>query len=171
MLDRVTLLTIVKNAQHIAASRTKRSPLVVELNSSLKPVEINVTPVIASNPAIAFFGLISSFKIRIARRAVNIIEVLERTEALEDVVNLCPKNWHIKPIVFKKPSNAIELFLRIENFLSEKRIIRNAKKEAKANLIYKRSRGSENFKAYLIIGKEVLQRNEEIRIKTTLSIF
>lgn len=170
MLERVTLLAIVKTAQHIAESRIKKSPLVVELNSSLKPVEINVTPVIASNPAIAFFKLILSFKITMARSAVNIIDVLERTEAFEDVVNLCPKNWHMKPIVFKKPRNAIELFLSIENFFSDKIIIKNAVKEAKANLIYKRSRGSENFRAYLIIGKEVLQRNEEIRIKITFSI-
>lgn len=170
-LERVTLLTIVKIAQHMAESKTKRSPLVVELNSNLKPVEINVTPVMASNPAIAFLELIFSFKIIMARNAVNIIDVLERTEALEDVVNLCPKNWNMKPRVFKKPRRAIEPFLRIDNFLSEARAIKAAKKEAKANLIYKRSRGPENFNAYLIIGKEVLQRNEEIRIKITLSIF
>ncbi len=91
-LERVTLLKIVKIAQHMAEIKTKRSPLVVELNSNLKPVEINVTPVMASNPAIAFFKLIFSFKIIMARNAVNIIDVLERTEALEDVVNLCPKN-------------------------------------------------------------------------------
>lgn len=170
VLERVILLTIVKTAQHIAESRTKKSPLVVELNFSLKPVEINTTPVIASNPAIAFFKLTFSFRIRIARIAVNIIDVLERTEAFEDEVNLCPKNWQRKPRVFKKPSNAIEPFLRIESFFSDRRSIKNENKEAKANLTYKRSMGLENFRAYLIVGKEVLQRNEEIRIKITLSI-
>lgn len=67
--------------------------------------------------------------------------------------------------MFKRPRNAMELFFKIENFLSDISIIKIAKKEAKANLINKRSRGSENSRAYLIIGKEVLQRNEAMRTR------
>lgn len=64
----------------------------------------------------------------------------------------------------------MEGFFKTMNFLSVKRIIIIAKKEAKANLINKRSRGLENLKAYLIIGKDVLQRKEDIRIKIILSM-
>ncbi len=161
---------IVKNAQHIAERRINKSPFVVMLNSNLKPVEIKVIPAIVSNPAMAFLKSAFSFKIRMARKALNIIDVLERTEALEDVVNFCPKNWDIKPRMFKIPRNAMEPFFRIENFLSMKRIIRIVKKNAKANLMNKRSRGLENLRAYLIIGKEVLHKNEDMRIKIIFSI-
>lgn len=161
----------VKTPQHMAEIRISKSPFVADVSSSLKPVDIKVIPIMASSPESAFIRLILSFKIRIARKIVKIMDVLERTEAFADVVSFCPKNWDIKPNMFKRPRNATELFFKIENFLSDISIIKIAKKEAKANLINKRSRGFENFRAYLIIGKEVLQRNEAMRIKIILSIF
>ncbi len=169
-MERAILFVIVKNAQHVAERRINKSPFVVMPNLNWKPVEIRVIPTKAINPARAFLRVTFSLRIRIARIAVKITDVLERTEALEDVVNLCPKNWNIKPRVFKIPSNAIEPFFRIENFLSVKIIIRTVKKEAKANLINKRSRGLENLREYLIIGKEVLHKKEDIRIKIIFSI-
>jgi hypothetical protein len=87
------------------------------------------------------------------------------------VVNLCPKNWNIKPRTFRSPRNTIERFFKIENPFFVEIIIKIPNKDAKANLMNKRSKGFENLKAYLIIGKEVLHRKEEISNKIKLSIF
>lgn len=73
--------------------------------------------------------------------------------------------------MFNNPRIIMERFFNRLNFLSVERIIKIAKNEAKANLIKRRSIGLENLKAYLIIGKEVLHRKEDIRIKSILCIF
>lgn len=88
VLERVTLLVMVKKAQQMAESRIKKSPFVEMLTSSLKPVEINTIPTMANRPARDFFQFIFSLRIKMARNAVNIKDVLERTDAFDDVVNL-----------------------------------------------------------------------------------
>lgn len=92
VFERVTLLVIVNSAQQIAESKIKKSPLVEILISNLKPVEIKTIPVKARTPARTLLQFIFSLSKKMARNAVNIIDVFERTEALEEVVNLCPKN-------------------------------------------------------------------------------